>query len=98
MGAGGIVAAVGGAVRRVLLVDDEEAVRRASARVLGAEGFEVVQAGDGREALGQLERGQFDVVVSDVMMPNMSGLDLLRTIRQRDLELPVILLTGMPNL
>ncbi len=98
MGAGGIVVAVGGAGRRVLIVDDEEAVRRASARVLGAEGFEVVQAVDGREALGQLERGQFDVVVSDVMMPNMSGLELLRTIRQRDLELPVILLTGMPNL
>lgn len=90
-------ATVGGASRRVLLVDDEEAVRRASARVLSAEGFEVVQAGDGREALGHLERGQFDVVVSDVMMPNMSGLELLRAIRQRDLELPVILLTGMPN-
>jgi len=90
-------ATVGGASRRVLLVDDEEAVRRASARVRSAEGFEVVQAGDGREALGHLERGQFDVVVSDVMMPNMSGLELLRAIRQRDLELPVILLTGMPN-
>lgn len=89
-----IAAAVG---TRVLLVDDEEAVRRASARVLSAEGFEVVQAGDGREALGQLDRGQVDVVVSDVMMPSMSGLDLLRMIRRRDLELPVILLTGMPN-
>lgn len=88
---------VAGASRRVLIVDDEEAVRRASARVLSAEGFEVVQAGDGREALGHLERGEFDVVVSDVTMPNMSGLELLRVIRQRDLELPVILLTGMPN-
>ena len=86
-----------GAGRCVLLVDDEEAVRRASARVLSAEGFEVVQASDGREALGHLERSQFDVVISDVNMPNMTGLELLRTIRQRDLELPVILLTGMPN-
>jgi EAL domain-containing protein (putative c-di-GMP-specific phosphodiesterase class I) len=65
--------------------------------VLGAEGFEVVQAEDGRAALAHLERGDFDVVVSDVMMPHMSGLELLRAIRQRDLELPVILLTGMPN-
>ena len=90
-------APVGGAGPRVLLVDDEEQLRRASARVLSAEGFEVVQAEDGREALGHLERGEFDVVVSDVMMPHMSGLDLLRAISQRDLELPVILLTGMPN-
>jgi EAL domain-containing protein (putative c-di-GMP-specific phosphodiesterase class I) len=82
---------------RVLLVDDEESVRRASARVLGTEGFEVVQAADGRQALSELERGEFAVVVTDVMMPNMSGLELLRAIRLRDLELPVILLTGMPN-
>ena len=82
---------------RVLLVEDEEPLRRVSARVLDAEGFDVVQACDGREALAQLERGEFDVVVSDVMMPNMSGMELLRAIRQRDLEVPVILLTGMPN-
>src|ERR1019366_832480 len=90
-------AVVGGTGPRVLLVDDEDSVRRASARVLGAEGFEVVQAEDGRAALAHLDRGDFDVVVSDVMMPHMSGLELLRAIRQRDLELPVILLTGMPN-
>jgi EAL domain-containing protein (putative c-di-GMP-specific phosphodiesterase class I)/CheY-like chemotaxis protein len=90
--------AVGRAGPRVLLVDDEEALRRATARVLGNEGFEVVQAGDGREALELLERGEFDVVVSDVMMPKMTGLELLRAIRQRDLELPVILLTGLPTL
>lgn len=89
---------VGGVGPRVLVVDDEDPLRRASARVLSAEGFEVVQARDGREALEHLGRGEFDVVVSDVMMPNMSGMELLRAIRQRDLELPVILLTGMPNM
>lgn len=98
MGEAAKSAAGDGTAPRVLLVDDEDAVRRASARVLSAEGFEVVQAGNGREALGHLERGQFDVVVSDVMMPNVTGLELLRAIRQRDLELPVILLTGVPNL
>lgn len=67
-------AGAGGAARpRVLLVDDEEAVRRASARVLSAEGFEIVEAGDRREALAHLERGQFDVVVSDVMVPNVTA-------------------------
>lgn len=90
-------AAVGEQGPRILLVDDEAQLRRASARVLRAEGFDVVEAADGREALAQLERGEFAVVVSDIMMPNMTGLELLRAIRQRDLELPVILLTGMPN-
>jgi EAL domain-containing protein (putative c-di-GMP-specific phosphodiesterase class I) len=79
---------------RVLVVDDDEIIRRVSTRVLTDEGFEVVQATDGREALAQLERQEFDVVVTDVTMPNMTGLELLRTIRQRDLELPVILLTS----
>jgi EAL domain-containing protein (putative c-di-GMP-specific phosphodiesterase class I) len=82
---------------RVLLAEDEEALRRIAARVLASEGFEVCQVADGREALAELERGEFDVVVSDVMMPNMSGLELLRAIRQRDLELPVILITGTPS-
>jgi len=82
---------------RVLLVDDEEPLRRALARMLAAEAYEVVQAGDGRAALEELARGDFDVVVSDVKMPHMSGLELLRAIRQRDLELPVILLTGGPT-
>jgi EAL domain-containing protein (putative c-di-GMP-specific phosphodiesterase class I)/ActR/RegA family two-component response regulator len=82
---------------RVLLVDDEEPLRRATARLLAAEGYDVSQAADGRAALELLAAGEFDVVVSDVKMPNMTGLELLRAIRQRDLELPVILLTGGPT-
>jgi EAL domain-containing protein (putative c-di-GMP-specific phosphodiesterase class I)/ActR/RegA family two-component response regulator len=82
----------------VLLVEDDEVLRRVVARILGGEGFEVTQARDGREAFAELDRREFDVVVSDVTMPNMSGLQLLRAIRTRDLELPVILLTGMPSI
>jgi len=83
---------------KVLVVDDDAPLRRASARVLGAEGFEVVQAEDGEEALRLLAAGDFDVVVSDVMMPRTTGLQLLRAIRERDLELPVILMTGAPSM
>jgi EAL domain-containing protein (putative c-di-GMP-specific phosphodiesterase class I) len=83
---------------RVLVVDDDAPLRRASARILGAEGFEVVQAEDGEEALRILAAGDFDVVVSDVMMPRTTGLQLLRAIRERDLELPVILMTGAPSM
>jgi EAL domain-containing protein (putative c-di-GMP-specific phosphodiesterase class I)/CheY-like chemotaxis protein len=83
---------------RVLLVDDDQSVRRAAARVLQAEGFAVTQAADGEEALRLIEKCEFDVVLTDVMMPRTSGLELLRAIRQRDLELPVILMTGMPSM
>jgi EAL domain-containing protein (putative c-di-GMP-specific phosphodiesterase class I)/FixJ family two-component response regulator len=92
------VGSTGTGMPRVLLVEDDGLVRRAASRVLGVEGFEVVTAADGHEALAELERGAFDVVVSDVMMPRMSGLELLRAIRLRDLELPVILLTGQPSM
>jgi|HubBroStandDraft_5_1064220.scaffolds.fasta_scaffold48316_2 EAL domain-containing protein (putative c-di-GMP-specific phosphodiesterase class I) len=82
---------------KILVVDDDAPLRRASARILGAEGFQVVQAEDGEEALRLLTGGEFDVVVSDVMMPRTTGLQLLRAIRERDLELPVILMTGAPS-
>lgn len=85
-------------VVRVLVVDDDEMVRRATTRVLVAEGFDVEQAADGRAAIEALERSKFDVVLSDVCMPNMTGLELLRAIRTRDLELPVILQTGAPDI
>jgi EAL domain-containing protein (putative c-di-GMP-specific phosphodiesterase class I)/FixJ family two-component response regulator len=87
----------GDSAPRILFVDDDAAIRRAATRVLVAEGFDVVQASDGHEALLALDRGEFDVIVSDVAMPNMSGLELLRAIRQRDLELPVILVSGDPS-
>jgi EAL domain-containing protein (putative c-di-GMP-specific phosphodiesterase class I) len=83
---------------RVLVVDDEPLLRRALARVLAAEGFEIVQACDGAEALAQLEETAVDVVVSDVQMPNVTGIEMLRAIRQRDMELPVILLTALPSI
>ncbi len=82
---------------RILLVDDEEAVRRAAARVLDREGFEVYEASDGQGALDVLKAREFDVVVSDVSMPNVTGIELLQAIRKIDLELPVILLTGGPT-
>lgn len=82
----------------VLLVDDDAALRRSSARILVAEGFQVVQAEDGEQALRLLAAAEFDVVVSDVMMPGTTGLELLQGIRRRDSELPVILMTGVPSM
>ncbi|MCC6214760.1 MAG: EAL domain-containing response regulator [Polyangiaceae bacterium] len=84
--------------QRVLVVDDEAPMRRAMARVLAAAGFEVDEADDGADAARRASAGEYDVVVSDIMMPKMSGVELLRAIRQADLELPVVLVTGAPAL
>ncbi len=82
----------------ILIVEDEEGLRRAYARALEATGFEVRQARDGVEAVQALREERFDVVVSDIAMPGMTGLDLLRFAREGDLDVPVVLVTGNPTL
>lgn len=66
-------------------------------RVLGEAGFEVSPAEDGLRAQQLLLAGSFDAVLTDVSMPGMTGLDVLRAVRERDLELPVLLMTGAPS-
>jgi len=82
---------------KVLLVDDEPAVLRVTRRRLERLGYTVVACGSGAEALACLAREPFDVIVSDVHMPDMGGLRLLRLVRERDLDLPVVLVTGNPH-
>jgi CheY-like chemotaxis protein/anti-sigma regulatory factor (Ser/Thr protein kinase) len=66
-----------GTRRRILLVDDDRALRHALTALLTESGHEVTSAGDGPDALRLLERGPFDVVVLDIGLPSMSGLDVL---------------------
>ena len=82
----------------VLLVDDEEALRRAVARSLESAGFLVTHAATGAQALEALKGAAFDVIVTDITMPEMTGLELLRAVRERDLDVPVILVTGYADL
>lgn len=83
---------------KILIVDDEVMIRRVLVRILGDLADEVVCVEDGRQALQVLDRQQFDVVLSDVSMPNVSGIELLTAIREHDPELPVIVFTGRPTL
>ena len=82
---------------RVLVVDDDDLVRRTFARVLSHHGCTVITAPHGHQAIELLADGDFDVIVSDVQMPDISGIELLRQVRSHDLELPVILVTGAPT-
>ncbi len=83
---------------RVLVVEDEASLRRAYARVLEAAGFEARQAEDGAEAVQALRAERFDVVLSDISMPGMTGIDVLRSAREWDLDVPIILVTGNPTI
>jgi DNA-binding response OmpR family regulator len=78
---------------RVLVVDDEAAIRDIVRRYLTAEGFEVAEAADGREALDRLGSLEPDLVVLDVLMPGMDGLEVLRRVRAGS-DVYVILLTA----
>jgi EAL domain-containing protein (putative c-di-GMP-specific phosphodiesterase class I) len=82
---------------RVLIVDDEQPVLRAYSRALRNSGFVVETAGDGEAALGHIARSAFDVVLSDLMMPRMPGIEFLRAVRKRDPDLPVVLMTACPS-
>lgn len=83
--------------RRVLLVDDQPSVLRSMSRMLRIRGYSVDTASNGAEAIKQVALGEFDVVVSDIAMPEMDGISLLREIRAHDLYVPVILITGEPT-
>ncbi|HMU38502.1 MAG TPA: EAL domain-containing protein [Pseudomonadota bacterium] len=83
---------------RVLVIDDEAGVRRIFARLLSRANMDVTEAGDGFEALALLEKEHFDVILSDITMPGLSGVALLEAVRQRDLTTQVIYATGNPSL
>jgi len=80
----------------VLVVDDEPELLRGVCRGLKLQGYSVTEAHNGEEAVQHLSRRAFDVVVSDIVMPGMGGIQLLKEIRQHDLHVPVVLMTGAP--
>src|SRR4029453_706361 len=78
---------------RILLVDDELSVQKLLTYPLRKEGYDVIPALDGREALDRLRDDTFDLVVLDVMLPRMDGFDVCRAIRSRS-TVPIIMLTA----
>jgi DNA-binding response OmpR family regulator len=77
----------------ILLVDDEDAVQKLLTYPLEQEGFRVLQARDGQEALQRFEREQVDLVVLDLMLPNVDGLEVCRRLRAQS-PVPIIMLTA----
>jgi EAL domain-containing protein (putative c-di-GMP-specific phosphodiesterase class I)/CheY-like chemotaxis protein len=82
----------------ILLVDDDARVLAVVQRALAGPGVRICSASSGAAALAELAQQSFDVVVSDIQMPGMNGLKLLHAVREHDLDLPVVLMTGNPDL
>jgi DNA-binding NtrC family response regulator len=80
-----------------LLVDDQPEVRRVVRRSLAKAGYLVTEAWNGRIAIELARQTAFDVVISDVRMPDMDGLDLLTALHEYDPNLPVVLTSGSPG-
>jgi two-component system, chemotaxis family, chemotaxis protein CheY len=89
-------------MKKILVVDDSATVRQQVGMALQQAGYTVVEAGDGVEGLQMLEKGGISMVICDVNMPRMSGLDMLEKLKsdQRHASLPVVMLTteGHPGL
>ena len=82
------------AAEKILIVDDEEGMRRLLDRLLSREGYETTTVGSGEEALRQMRADTFDLVVTDIKMPEMDGLQLLEEIKAYNPSLPVIVITA----
>ncbi len=78
----------------VLIVDDEAAIRESLQTLLEFEGYSVEVAGDGAEGLARIAEHPYDLVLLDFAMPERNGIEILREIRERDSELPVIMITA----
>jgi len=79
---------------RILVVDDEEVIREVIADFLTMEDYAVRTAADGREAIAELDRSRFDLVLSDLKMPNVGGLELLQEMQRRQLPTKAVIMTG----
>jgi two-component system, OmpR family, response regulator MprA len=79
---------------RVLVVDDDDAVRRSLGVALGRDGYEVLTAADGEQALARAAGGGLDAIVLDVAMPEPNGLAVCRRLRARDDRTPILMLTA----
>ena len=81
----------------ILIVDDEKSMRDFLKILLAKEGYDVIVASDGEQALGALDGNQIDLVISDIRMPGISGLDLLAKIKDESEDIPVIMITAFAS-
>ena len=83
---------------RILVVDDDKGVREALAEFLASLDYLVETAEDGQDALNKYRKGDFEVILADVIMPNVDGMELLRRIRDVSDDVIFLMITGHPSI
>ena len=81
-------------MNRLLLIDDDQALSQLLAEYLSDEGFDVTPAYTGQDGLQKARDGEFDIITLDIMLPGMSGIEVLKHLRQQDCTTPVLMLTA----
>jgi DNA-binding response OmpR family regulator len=81
-------------MKKILIIDDDRVLRQTLAAALETEGYGVSEAADGREGLNKALKNNFDLIVLDVIMPFMGGLEVCRKLREAGRQVPVIVLSG----
>lgn len=85
-------------MKKVLIIDDEEKLRSLLTRIIGLEGFEVLQAGDFKTGMKKLEQNDIDIVLCDVKLPDGNGVDIVKQIKDKFPAIEIILLTAYGNI
>ena len=83
---------------RVLIIDDEEIVHASMKKVLGRQGYHTEAVFSAKEGLERLKSAGFSLVITDLMMPGMNGIELLKALRQEEIQVPIIMITGYPTI
>ena len=83
---------------RILVVDDEEIVIRSCTRILDGSDYQIEAAHDGREALQRVDQNAYDIMILDIMMPNIGGLEVLRRVKEGHPDIDVIMITGLSQI
>jgi len=81
-----------------MVVDDEENIRDVLSSYLNSLGYDVVTAHDGEDGLSKFKRSGFDLIISDLLMPTVDGLELLKKVRELDKEVIFLMITGYPSI
>jgi len=80
--------------KKILIIDDEDIVLKSCMRILRNDNYSIDTAYSGEEGLSKIDQEKYDLVITDLMMPGMSGMDVLRNLKERKLDLTVVIFTG----
>jgi len=80
--------------KKILIIDDEDIVLKSCIRILRNDNYQIDTAYSGEEGLAKIDQEKYDLVITDLMMPGMSGMDVLRNVKERKIDLTVVIFTG----